>query len=372
MSDQKITTEELIARAVDANLPVESLERLIAMRSEMKREHAQSEFAQALANFQADIPPIAKSKTANAGAYRYKYADLSDIQVAISRKMKECGLAYTFDTREEGDTLHVGCIVFHTGGHRERTEFPVPVDRRARMNGAQQIGSALTYGRRYALTASLGIVTADEDDDGQSGGTVDSRRLQPERIKPAGNSPAQNMEASHQELRPGHSGESGAPIIISRAEHRRLEALLSEAKLPRERIKLWIAKRHPDVYPDGASLSSIWATHAKEIEAKIPWFQAQMKPATEEAVAEREKQKQKEISEAIAWAKETFMLVAGKEDFEGVTELLAEQISEEAMRLEAREGPIDREEEKRLNQKRKHHKSLKEYLHSLETNGEKK
>lgn len=154
---------------------MEALERLLAMRADLKREQAREAFSHALAAFQAEIPPIAKNKTARVqgrnGSFTYNYADIAAVQRAIAPRLKECGLSVTFDTEQEGEILKVACIVHHVDGHSERTEFPVPIDRQARMNDTQKVGSALTYGCRYALCAALGIVTAEDDDDANSTST---------------------------------------------------------------------------------------------------------------------------------------------------------------------------------------------------------
>jgi hypothetical protein len=228
-----LNPELLIAKAIEANVPVESLERLLAMRSELKREQAAVAFNHALANFQAEIPPIVKSKTARVqgrnGSFSYNYADIAAIQRAIAPRLKECGLSVTFDTQQEGETLHVFCIVHHIDGHAEKTGFPVPIDRAARMNDSQKIGSALTYGRRYALCAALGIVTAEDDDDGQA--ATNTRQAAAPTPAPPAPTPATSAPQAPEP----------APVI-SAAQHRRIEARINELGLDRERVKSWIKR----------------------------------------------------------------------------------------------------------------------------------
>ena len=223
-----LNPEALIARAIEANVPVEALERLLAMRAELKRELAREEFNRALAAFQADIPPITKTKVARIetarGKYTYHYADIADIQRAIAPRMRDSGLSVTFDTTQEADTLTVTCIVHHVDGHSERTAFPVPIDRTARMNDTQKVGSALTYGRRYALCAALGIVTAEDDDDGQGAGQL-----------------ARN-EGEEGKAEPQASPPEPPAARISNAQHRLLEARITEYGLDRERVKAWMVK----------------------------------------------------------------------------------------------------------------------------------
>jgi hypothetical protein len=225
-----LDAEALIAKAIEHGVPVEALERLLAMRAELKREQARGAFARALADFQAEVPPIPKTRTASVstarGSYRYHYADIADIQRAIAPRLKVCGLAVTFDTRAENDTLVVGCIVHHIDGHSIRSEFPMPIDRAARMNDTQKIGSALTYGRRYALCAALGIVTAEDDDDGRA--TEPPAAPVPQ---PAPNGAPQTVRHSEASIQP-----------ITDAQHRRLEARIHELGLDRERVKAWVRR----------------------------------------------------------------------------------------------------------------------------------
>ena len=54
--------EALIAKAIDKKVPVETMERLLMMRRELKAEWAKAEFDKALAAFQAECPIIKKNE----------------------------------------------------------------------------------------------------------------------------------------------------------------------------------------------------------------------------------------------------------------------------------------------------------------------
>ena len=54
--------EMLIAKAIDKNVPVETMERLLAMRRELKAEWAKAEFDKAMSVFQSDCPIIKKRR----------------------------------------------------------------------------------------------------------------------------------------------------------------------------------------------------------------------------------------------------------------------------------------------------------------------
>ena len=67
--------------------------------------------------------------------------------------------------------LHIEGEIRHKAGHAVPISYDLPMpDKVTGQNAAQQMGSATTYGRRYALCAALGIVTG-EDDDGLAAGT---------------------------------------------------------------------------------------------------------------------------------------------------------------------------------------------------------
>ena len=241
----------LLAQGIQHGLSVDALERLLSMRRELQAEQAKAAFFAALATFQAQIPAIPKSQTARVtsakGTFTYRYADLADIQKTIAPVLAGNGLSVTFDTEQDQGGYVVMAKVHHTGGHSETTTFRVPLDGGARMNSTQAAGSALTYGRRYALTAALGIVTADEDDDAQA---TYSAAPPPARPAPA---PAPQGTGTSRTPPPADAGPHPAPqpggtkggTSQTEAQKRRLEARITELGLQdyRDRIKAWTLKR---------------------------------------------------------------------------------------------------------------------------------
>lgn len=126
-----------------------------------------SELTKALVKFQKTCPAIIRDKTAEivskrtGGKYKYEYADLAGTLGPIRQVLSDCGLfpAQVFD-RENGSTLLITRIM-HESGELMASTIELPI------NGLspQEVGSVITYYRRYALTAILGL--AAEDDDGQ-------------------------------------------------------------------------------------------------------------------------------------------------------------------------------------------------------------
>lgn len=127
---------------------------------------AEAEFATALAAFQAELPTVSKDQTARAGSYSYSFADLTKITEAALPLLARHGLSWTAMPTlvpDLGFVLH--CSLLHVGGHREDGNYPLPDQSK---HSAQEIGSALTYARRYALCAATGIAPGGEDDDGHA------------------------------------------------------------------------------------------------------------------------------------------------------------------------------------------------------------
>jgi hypothetical protein len=119
-----------------------------------------SELAAALVAALADLTVVEKAHTANAGSYSYSYADLADV-VKLTRPVlaKHDLVALTPVHAHEGG-LACTVILLHSSGERLAFDpFPFPHGR-----DAQATGSSVTYHRRYALIASLGIATGEDDD----------------------------------------------------------------------------------------------------------------------------------------------------------------------------------------------------------------
>jgi hypothetical protein len=163
--------ERLIRAAIEKQVPVDTMERLLVMRRELKAERAREAFFRSLMEFQGQCPVIAKTKTADTGTYKYDYAPLDKIVEAVKPILQACGLSYTVQTRHEPDSMVAICTVHHVEGHSESSEFRAPIERTARMNDMQKAASAQTYAKRYAFCNALGILTGDDDDDAQLTGT---------------------------------------------------------------------------------------------------------------------------------------------------------------------------------------------------------
>lgn len=164
-----MSVESFITQAISANVPIETLERLLAMRTQVKAEQAKEAFDRAMAEFQGDCPVIVKSKNGgqtNSGVVAYKYAPLDVIVKQTKELLKKNGFSYAIQTVTEPEKVKVTCFVKHELGHSESSSVEVPLGAKTSvMSAPQVVASALTFAKRYAFCNAFGILTGDEDTD---------------------------------------------------------------------------------------------------------------------------------------------------------------------------------------------------------------
>ena len=118
------------------------------------------ELFKALADFQQEVPTIHKGTS----GYGYSYADLPAIFDVINPLLKKHGLGFTQTVNGQ----QLCTTVFHvkSGEVLEGcADIPQNVTLKG-MNDFQVLGSAITYMRRYQLSAMLGLVTDKDTDAG--------------------------------------------------------------------------------------------------------------------------------------------------------------------------------------------------------------
>ena len=117
-------------------------------------------FGAAMAAFQGSVEQIRKDKKAMAGSYSYAYADLGGILATVRPALAANGLAVMQALGNANDGRPtITTTLMHEGGHSERSTFAFPAQ-----TDAQRLGSWVSYIRRYALCAMLGVVAEDDDD----------------------------------------------------------------------------------------------------------------------------------------------------------------------------------------------------------------
>lgn len=138
--------------------------------------------AAALASVQAQLPKVHKGKTADTGKYAYNFADLAACAEAIHPLLGAAGLAFiTKPTLNADGQFVLAYKLMHVSGEEECGEYPLPDPVKVT---PQQIGSAITYSRRYSLCAVTGI--APEDDDGAAANDTKAKPRKAERQSRSG------------------------------------------------------------------------------------------------------------------------------------------------------------------------------------------
>lgn len=97
------------------------------------------------------------------GTYTFDYADLASIMDGIRPVFKKYNLALVQPVSSDGKTLTITTKIIHASGvvvEQSSMSDEAPSEPKA-------LGSLITYLRRYALTALVGIA-ADDDDDGSA------------------------------------------------------------------------------------------------------------------------------------------------------------------------------------------------------------
>lgn len=134
--------------------------------SAMRRSEAFNEIAGALAKAQAKIEPAPADKTGKVKSdkanYEYYYADLAGVREACRGPLAENGIAVLQPVAVDGSKVTVTTLLAHSSGQW----FEADLTLMAPGTGAQQIGGAITYARRYGLAAMVGVA-AEKDDDGE-------------------------------------------------------------------------------------------------------------------------------------------------------------------------------------------------------------
>jgi hypothetical protein len=127
--------------------------------------------AAALARVQAELPSVVKAETATIpgkegrSGYKYSYADLAAVTRAIVPLLGKHGLAWVTKPTLQDGRFVLAYRLLHEDGEAEEGVYPLN-DR----GTPQEIGSAITYARRYALCSVTGVAPDDDDDAAEATG----------------------------------------------------------------------------------------------------------------------------------------------------------------------------------------------------------
>ncbi|MGB9979406.1 ERF family protein [Methanobacterium sp.] len=170
------------------------------------------------------------SNTATNPFFRSKYAPLPDILKQVRPILSENGIVLLQDTGSCDGNVFIRTELIHTSGEKiTSAKLILKPDK----DTAQGIGSAITYGRRYQLTALLGI--SSEDDDGQEA-SKSTGKAQPKEDIPEDKEACGWIKALELELK-NKKWVINDKAILSRAEFHEY------SKEQIERIKAQLIKR---------------------------------------------------------------------------------------------------------------------------------
>lgn len=130
---------------------------------------ALDKLAASLAKAQGAIPAPHKNRQVNfidnkGRRVHYLYADLAGVIDAARKPLAESGLSITHVLDYRARIYGMTTTLMHESGQSLSTWYPLPDPAAVE---PKAFGSALTYARRYALSALIGIASEEDDDDGE-------------------------------------------------------------------------------------------------------------------------------------------------------------------------------------------------------------
>ena len=180
----------------------------------MNRSETIGSLAAALAKAQAEIRPAIKDS--ENPHFRSSYADLASTWAACRQPLASNGLSVVqLPEVSEHSTVIIETVLLHESGEYVGGRIEIPVTKA----DAQGIGSAITYGRRYALAAVVGIAPDDDDAEAAVGRSAQS---------PPATRPARNSKPAPSTTEPAAPAE-GKPADPKTAEyHERIRVALRQ------------------------------------------------------------------------------------------------------------------------------------------------
>lgn len=229
---------------------------------------------EALAILQADPPVLVKDKKGQVGNQKTKYADLVQVNAVVLSRLNALGVIYkTKPTlRAEEPRFVLAYSLTHVpSGTSEEGEYPLKLS-----ENPMQMGSAITYARRYVLLAMTGIAAEDEDDDGQalaSRGTAQRAATRQQRPAPA-QEPVGGAATAQRAAQPPLPGETSGGITDPQT--RRLHALLRDAGITtRDEGLAYVAEA---AGRDVASTKELTAWEASQVIDRLVKYLEQSEP----------------------------------------------------------------------------------------------
>lgn len=122
--------------------------------------------AEALVKAQAEFPDIPRSRTVKVatrtgGSYTFSYAPLEVVRGAVQPILSKFGLGIVQPLVTQEGVSSVRTILIHESGERLEATVNLP----PHAGSPQELGSVISYMRRYALVSMLGLATEEDNDE---------------------------------------------------------------------------------------------------------------------------------------------------------------------------------------------------------------
>lgn len=132
-----------------------------------------AEFNKSLAKFRQQVKAPSKNGHVSYKSTHYDYVLLDDLIKSIDEGAKDTGLSW----RQEAETVKGGVKVRTIISHDSGYDYTSPWITLGSGTAPQDVGSAITYAKRYSLGTTFGV-SSESDDDGEA--AQESSRQQPQ------------------------------------------------------------------------------------------------------------------------------------------------------------------------------------------------
>ena len=211
------------------------------------------ELAAALAKAQGAMKPAIFDR--ENPFFKSRYATLASVWEACRAALSANGLAVTQIIDVDEGRLTLETTLMHSSGQEVVSHYPItPVK-----NDPQGIGSALTYARRYSLSALVGVASEEEDDGNAASGTKASAPKEKSMPAKPVETPAARVETAAAILHPDSStpDEPPPPVSVADAKANLTASIGVGAGALFAKKAIVFAKAHPR-YADKSGKPSRW------------------------------------------------------------------------------------------------------------------
>lgn len=164
-------SDMLLKMAIDKDLDVDKLEKLIELSVEEKKRQSKEEFYFHFAEMQKEFSPIVRSKKGDKGMY----APVDVLVKQYSPLISKHGFSFSWNEEQVNEKSLKVIFTISGYGHDKINAKILPEyipdtgskSGKAIMNSLQAEGTRSTYGYRYTFKAGFGLTETDEDTDGQ-------------------------------------------------------------------------------------------------------------------------------------------------------------------------------------------------------------